>query len=275
MADVKNIIRNVRRHYIDRIDDRYLPCSAEEAERRQEGKTLGGLLELLIDDESTEFIAKNTMFSICQLVYDKMLESNDSPACSLWKSLEENAAKAAVSFYEGRGIRDSVKQKIYGMKPELLSLGISKAAKRRHLAFHEDETAESIARLAKYFSGSKKPDTIIGIASGAIEPALLLKAYMSPKHTEFIRYSSFRKDYHVKVPKILEDKIEKSISGKKVLIIDDWVATGVTLDKAAAYAKSLKPSAVYATGVVIDYYIKRTIGAKKDFMCSGHPVFEY
>tara|TARA_B100000315_G_C14560451_1_gene580285 strand:+ start:1331 stop:1744 length:414 start_codon:yes stop_codon:yes gene_type:complete len=78
-----------------------------------------------------------------------------------------------------------------------------------------------------------KPDYIVGIARGGVVPALIIAHHLKVKNYFMIKIERVGDER-----KILAD-VKVDLTGKKVLIVEDMLETGKTMESAITYFKNL------------------------------------
>ena len=120
------------------------------------------------------------------------------------------------------------------------------------VVFDEDTISKRIGELADTISQdySGKDTVIVGILQGAYAFTCdLIKELAFPVSPEFIRISRYEKPFTGKV-KIIED-VRKDIAGKHVLLVEDIVDTGLTLNYLVQILRSRDPASL-AVCVLLD-----------------------
>ena len=105
------------------------------------------------------------------------------------------------------------------------------------------EYGRLLARLADAVaSGGANFDLVIGIARGGLPVAMAVSDRLGAR-VDFVNVKSYT-DIQVRTkPKILSTITEK-IEGKRVLLVDDIVDGGATMETVAAYLQTLRPASV-------------------------------
>ncbi len=102
---------------------------------------------------------------------------------------------------------------------------------------------ELVTRLADIvISSGEKFDLVVGIARGGIPVAMVVSDRLGCK-IDFLNVKSYTDVGERTKPKILTTIIE-DISGKKVLVVDDLVDGGETMETVTGYLGSEKPRAI-------------------------------
>ena len=111
--------------------------------------------------------------------------------------------------------------------------------KLRYLSW--GQYGELVTRLADEVDSSKERfDLVVGIARGGIPVAMVVSDRLGCK-VDFINVKSYTDVGHRDKPKILTTIIER-IAGKRVLVVDDLVDGGQTMEMVTGYLNAEKPS---------------------------------
>lgn len=94
-----------------------------------------------------------------------------------------------------------------------------------------------------------QPDYIIGSACGASEIVMPLAGILN-SGLGFIRWSKRRNDDKAKFVQEHTDRIKDGVKGKKVVVVEDWVDYGITLNNLLGFVSSLKPEELRGASVI-------------------------
>lgn len=135
----------------------------------------------------------------------------------------------------------------------------------------EREIKKAGVWLTKKFANVKKPPIILGILKGAIPfYGKLVMNLNFECQFEFLVLSSYgQKLEAVGSPKFVT-RLEKSIRGRDVVIVEDVIDTAHTISKLYKYLKSKKPRSL-STVVLVDKYEMRQEKYKVDYACFKLP----
>jgi hypothetical protein len=97
-------------------------------------------------------------------------------------------------------------------------------------------------------AGIPAPDTVIGCACGSAEIVMPLAGILGAK-LEFIRRSKRRNDDKALLIKEQATRIKKSVSGKSVVCVEDYVCTAQSLYEVMIKTKKFKPVSLFGAGV--------------------------
>jgi len=185
---------------------------------------------------------KEVVLGCIQLYYDGLVElETPSNNPEIWEQQLEtlNAMLAGVqmtvaAFYrQDRDIPfDQVLEVIMPHDSFLIEYGSQKEKKIRHLSREGVAVREYAINVAATLKDGEI-DVIMPIASGGFEPAALTASYLGISQMFPVRYSRVsRGDKDVLVPtEAPADYAEQQISGKRVLMVDDIIASGATVSK--------------------------------------------
>ena len=102
---------------------------------------------------------------------------------------------------------------------------------------------ELVTRLADAIvSSGEKFDLVVGIARGGMPVAMVVADTLGVK-VDFLNVKSYTDVGERGKPKILSTITEK-IAGKKVLVVDDLVDGGATMESITEYLESLNPRSI-------------------------------
>ncbi len=121
----------------------------------------------------------------------------------------------------------------------------------RHLAGKEKSVNWFLKSMKKRLKADP-PETIVYVATGALEPALLISCALNVNDIVPIRFSTFRHtDTDVKVPyNMPEDYLKEKIEGKNVFVVEDVVMSGKSLLSVLSFVADRKPSQLRAGAVM-------------------------
>jgi hypoxanthine phosphoribosyltransferase len=135
------------------------------------------------------------------------------------------------------------------------------------LLFSKKEIAETVARLANEISAdyANKKVVLIGVLKGAfIFLADLVRQLTIPVEIEFIRISSYGTRKETSGEVIVSKDVETSLEGKDVLVIEDIVDTGLSLQFLIDHLRSKNPASVKVCALV-DKKSRREIAVQVDY----------
>ncbi len=138
--------------------------------------------------------------------------------------------------------------------------------------FSRAEIAQKIKTLARQISDdySEKEVVVIGILKGAfIFLADLIRELTIPVEIDFVRLASYGSDTsssgHIRITK----DIELDIRGRDVLVVEDIVDSGLTIDFLLDYLKQSHPASIKVCAF-IDKTERRKVQVSIDY--AGHVV---
>lgn len=203
---------------------------------------------------------KEVMLRIAQLYFDGLIEQKDpSRNPMIW--LEQKEALEAIltgvrqtvsGFYRKNGEIPflEIRELIRAHEKGIIFHGSSAKCKYRHLEAQERNVADYAISVASALSG-EEIDLVIPIASGGFEPAILTADYLGVPQIFPVRCSRVsRADNEVLTPnQAPENYTRDKIIGKRILIVDDIVSSGGTIDVVTNWLKTLNPARLYFAAV--------------------------
>jgi hypoxanthine phosphoribosyltransferase len=119
-----------------------------------------------------------------------------------------------------------------------------------YLAPSWQEMGELVFNLAKQIIDSKTPiDQVIALATGGLEWSKTLTDYLGIKQISSIRIQFYQDIYKTNNTPVITQSLPVSIVGQHVLIFDDVVDSGKSLDLAKKYLEQHGPASIH-TGVL-------------------------
>lgn len=111
--------------------------------------------------------------------------------------------------------------------------------------------------LNKIREDNFNPDIIVAIGNSGFIPAVLLAKGLKIKELQSITIKSYDKNNKKSQPEIISTDLPSSLEGKKVLCVDDIVATGETFKLVKQVIEKLNPEEIrFAVPVVSEYVCK-------------------
>ncbi len=138
----------------------------------------------------------------------------------------------------------------------------------------KDEIREMISELARKISSEYKgrPLVLIGVLKGAfVFLADLTRNITIPHEIDFLGAASYGSGTTSSETIKLTKSIETKLQGKDVLLVEDIIDTGITLEYLIEYVKSLQPASIKVC-TLIDKHQRRRKKIKIDF--AAHIVQE-
>jgi len=138
----------------------------------------------------------------------------------------------------------------------------------------KDEIREMISVLARKISSEYKgrPLVLIGVLKGAfVFLADLTRNITIPHEIDFLGAASYGSGTTSSETIKLTKSIETELQGKDVLLVEDIIDTGITLEYLIEYVKSLQPASIKVC-TLIDKHQRRRKEIKIDF--AAHIVQE-
>jgi len=135
------------------------------------------------------------------------------------------------------------------------------------LLFSKEEIAETVARLAQEISAdyADKSLVLIGVLKGAfVFLADLVRHLTIPAQIEFIRIASYGSKKESSGEIIVTKEVETPLEGKDVLVIEDIVDTGLSLQFLIDHLRSKNPASVKVCALV-DKRSRREVAVQVDY----------
>ena len=141
--------------------------------------------------------------------------------------------------------------------------------KKRNILFSEDQISSRIKELGEIINREYKGRNlyVLSLLRGSfVYAADLVRAIDLNVKVGFMTTSSYgHSETSSGTVKIVND-IPDNIEGWDVLIVDDIVDTGITMDFVVKHVKNLKPASV-KTCVLLDKPSRREVEIKPDYCC--------
>ncbi len=131
----------------------------------------------------------------------------------------------------------------------------------------KDEIQEMVSALAREISSEYEGRSLvlIGVLKGAfVFLADLTRNITIPHEIDFLRAASYGSGTTSSETIKLTKNIETKLQGKDVLLVEDIIDTGITLEYLIKYVKSLQPASIKVC-TLIDKYQRRRKEIKIDF----------
>lgn len=228
-----------------------------------------GLVEKPKGTEEDEREKRETLNSLCNITTDSLV--------AFYREQQLNIERAAKlkeiygdEFEANQILALEYKERVKGLndiKEAVINHSLPGLSKYRHLKSREVMVQRFLKNFAACY-GERNFGIIVGIASGAIEPALLLSAVLE-KPTTFLRMSHVSKfDRETRVPSFYtKEEIEGLFKGKDVIIVEDLVSSGESLAGVMEKVKQYNPNSIVA-GIVLNFgpevtEVDKKLNAKK------------
>jgi hypoxanthine phosphoribosyltransferase len=88
---------------------------------------------------------------------------------------------------------------------------------------------------------NRKPDLIVSIASGGFEPAFVVSKLMNLNHETLMYSHHYRHQDKVKVLPFQEKRFMEKVPNREILLIDDWIESGRTINRAIEFLRYFSP----------------------------------
>ncbi|MBU0959214.1 MAG: phosphoribosyltransferase domain-containing protein [Nanoarchaeota archaeon] len=222
---------------------------------------LDGLIQSLERLEGEVHSNREKIFRIAQLYIDGVIESKANRKASYEEWEAKDSALRAInyagmqamdSFYRGEGINEEqLRETILPHADTILRHGSLRASKKRHLTGVVDSVQDRILTLQRSLEKIGPLDSIVAVASGALEPAYVLAKVLEIPEVAAARLSRMAKnDSRVKTPTRDTDRyLRWHCEGKNVLVVEDIALEGVSMAKVLKKAIEYNPKRV--VGLII------------------------
>ena len=203
---------------------------------------LSYLKNIFINLETTlnPYQFKESILVLSQLYFDALIE-NPSHSKNFLDVVMLSGKRTISSFYRGNGIDESARELICRNISELYNSIKSTKLKHRHI--NMDGVIQNFGLNMSSIDVFKNLDTIVCVATSAFEPSYLMMDIIEKDELVPLRYSRVsRHDVEVKNPL---PNIESKITSKQILVVEDFMSSGMTLDKIVQYINKLCPKETY------------------------------
>jgi len=209
------------------------------------------LLENILTKEDPKKI-KESILGIAQIFFDEVLDPTgtlETNQKEIWGSVWRAVELAVPGYCKNDLSRELIRNE---MSKHRWILGRCKNSYKRDAAYEFWMETLLLPFADEVYSGlNEKVDLIIPVASGGFEPAALCEYYLGVTNILPIRYSYYRKnDCAVLVPPWeSQETLEKNIGGKNILLAEDAIVRGKTLEGVSRWLEQYKPEKIYLAAV--------------------------
>ena len=248
-----------------------------------------------IDAEDNPVNFRNQLLSISQLYFDGLIKTKNGADMAKGATWAEQAQalynlnlagkKAIGSFYRGKGIDfDGVKEIFMPYASAIIQYGGNDSIAKHRNIFDDYNTVHAFGRnLYDECRNITGIDTIVCVAGGGFEPSYLAMDILEKEELAVMRYSSYRSmpDSNVKLPKFApKGYINDQIKNKKVLVIEDYVVSGKSLNKVMNYISKRKSREIYCTTVIgSNFYLpcikQEVLNGSEEVFCEKEEDIRY
>lgn len=219
---------------------KYASSTILELEKRQ---NIEELIKLLSKRKRPLYI-KEDLLKINQLYFNGILEeqTNKSKKLNLLNIIFHTTQKALKQYYEKNQEinKQEILESLMPYDSQIIEYASKEKSKIRHLQGEDKKIAKKINCIINELN-NQEIDTIIPIASGGFESALLLKNYLKTNNIFPIRYSRIgKRDEYILTP-----ENPNKIYGKNILIMEDFINTGKTETKVTEWVLNQNPKKIY------------------------------
>lgn len=190
------------------------------------------IIEAVCNEDDMLYL-KEYMLAAMQLYYDGILQNPVKNG--VWHQLCDLSTQAILCYYKHMKRPDDFLDKLKQIQEQLIDHSPVMKSKQRHLT-GDEYFVEKFVKAAS----SSDINLIIAVASGGFEPALYLSA-LRDIEMDAVRYSSRRGDREVR----FYGNVPDNVKGRRVLIVDDILASGDTAYEVSEWVKLQKPEAAY------------------------------
>jgi len=212
-------------------------------------------------------LARTVLYFGFQPLYDLLIDNSPSKR-KFWKDSRRNTAIETLDSIISQGTQYLAGYYIGNPDIRIINeLGIStleNMGELNDLPFitksrnvdHNGITPQNIVKFLQQFldntldGKSLPPEFVVGVACGPSEIAMPL-AYLSGTELGFMRRSYRRGDDAPKIIAEHKNHLKKNISGKDVVVFEDYVCTGESLRKVMVKTKSFHPKSLIGTSINI------------------------
>ena len=134
----------------------------------------------------------------------------------------------------------------------------------------EDKIDEMAARLERDFAGRDQPLVLISVLKGStLFLADLMRRLGIDVAVDFMSISSYSEGEQSGVVRIVKD-LEVDVSGRDVLIVEDIVDTGLTLNYLRTTLSHRQPASLHAV-TLLDKLARRIVPVELEYSCFEVP----
>ncbi len=109
--------------------------------------------------------------------------------------------------------------------------------------------------LKKIRQDGYTPQVVVGVGISGLVPAALVMKGLQVQHIEIIVISSYNENNKRLPPKVMVNNLSAFLKNKKVLVVDDIVASGKTFSLVKKKVMKFKPKEVKFAAVVVSEFI--------------------
>ena len=132
----------------------------------------------------------------------------------------------------------------------------------------EEQISDRISSLAKQIMKDypdKKEIVLIGVLTGAVYFTIDLSRKLDNKvNLQFVKVTSYEENVSNGTPR-LDFQLKESIKGKDVIVVEDIIDTGITMNYLLDYLKMQKPNSIKLC-VLLDKKREKTHDIKCDYI---------
>ncbi len=248
------------------VKDSY--CTSDVVTDRN-GNTVNRTLDVILKEvykEKYAFKVAGELLDATQLYFDSITDPQEHfvPSHSAYplqrqtleRLLQINGALIESEMCSRKLSLNRIKKEVREMSVEILKSKTYQTPHDRYLDQHlESRKIDYIKRFYGMFTElfkDREIDTIVYIASGGLEAALVLKIARPGTTLLPIRYSRFRSsdDAPLLPSYVSDEEVRSIIEGKSVIVVDDDIDRGVSMCKVLKRIGEFSPKKVYCATVL-------------------------
>lgn len=233
---VKKLLRKLKRKVLGLPKSKVAPIKVVIPEDtpydRESFDSFSELLEYSANAK-TASEARHAVHCLFQGVYDLLYNYQIASVNELYIRIVRMGIKFYTAFYQGELELNTLHNLLPSLEP--LKEYDNKYRYKSRGNFPNLVDASNVGEyLQEVINSGYTFDTIVGIACSASEPAMALAGLLG-LDLQFIRYSKRRGDDEVTTLDFMTEQVKSAIKGNRVLVIDDCVQYGVSMEHAMEY----------------------------------------
>ncbi|MCX6816548.1 MAG: phosphoribosyltransferase family protein [Candidatus Beckwithbacteria bacterium] len=119
----------------------------------------------------------------------------------------------------------------------------------------KDFELHTLKLLNKIKKNGFKPDVIVAVGNSGLIPAVMVAKALKTKDFEWIRIYSYNEKNEKIKSRVISSNLSKSLERKKVLCVDDIVATGETFALAKKEILRFNPKEIRFAACIVSQYV--------------------
>lgn len=220
--------------------------------------------------------ARNILFFGFQPLYDALIDERVSPdkretAVAALNKIIEEGTQFLGAYYTGEPEVTVINALGKELTPHMDELRRTPfKTKFRNVDYNGITPRNIVSFLRQFLENAQDgklgiPDYVVGIACGPSEIAMPL-SYLTGAGLGFMRRSHRRGDDAPRIVAEHESEIEQGVTGKNVVVFEDYVCSGASLRRVMEATRDLGPASLHGTSVNSDtgmYGLKTLVHNKK------------